>query len=41
MLQEKSSESKAKNMMNNVYGIQPYQRRKGLGNDGMLLNRVN
>ena len=41
MKKEKSSESKAKNMVNIPSGIEPYNRRKGLTNDGMLINRVN
>ena len=41
MKKEKSSESKAKNMVNIPNVIEPYERRKGLTNDGMLINRVN
>ena len=41
MKKEKSSDSKAKNMINIPTGIEPYNRKKGLTNEGMLINRVN
>ena len=40
MLQEKSSESKAKNMINIPAAVEPYHKKNGLDNDGMLINRV-
>ena len=40
MLQEKSSESKAKNMINIPAAIEPFHNRNGLDNNGMLINRV-
>ena len=40
MLQEKSSENKAKNMINIPAAIEPFHNRNGLDNNGMLINRV-
>ena len=40
MPQEKTSEGRAKNMINIPGAIEPFHKKNGLDNDGMLIDRV-